>query len=298
MQQQPTLAKSTKSFKTAKDAVLDAMRTQFYIIYRPIYGKEVIGGSSLLTKEKHDQVLESLLPHNSTIKKDQFTKNANIRYSLNTNVKNDNLFKKVREKDTGEVSFKKVIYFGRIFDIIHDVHLTLAHASYSRTHKLMIDKTRWGLPETAIKLYISLCPDCLSTTKVPVGESLNPLKMIISNTIGVRAQKDLIDYRRKECLGYRWILYYVDHHSDFSHVAALKRKTAKQTGRALVRILSIAVISEILQSDNGSEFLGKCIQYVKEVFKTVNIVKGKPHNPNEQGSVERGNADFKKALQK
>ncbi len=109
---------------------------------------------------------------------------------------------------------------------------------------------------------------------MPVGEGLNPLKMIISNTIGVRAQMDLIDYRRKECLGYRWILRYVDHHSGFSHVAALKNKTAKQTGRALGRIMSTAVIPEILQSDNGSEFLGKCIQYVKEFFKTVNIVKG------------------------
>ncbi len=44
----------------------------------------------------------------------------------------------------------------------------------------------------------------------------------------------------------------MDHHSGFAHVAALKKKTAKQTGRAIVRILSTAVISEILQFDNGS----------------------------------------------
>ncbi len=35
---------------------------------------------------------------------------------------------------------------------------------------------------------------------------------------------------------------------------------------------------------------------MKEFFKTINIIKGRPHRPNEQGSVERGNADFKKAL--
>ncbi len=81
-------------------------------------------------------------------------------------------------------------------------------------------------------------------------------------------------------------------------MAPLKRKTAKQTGRALVRIMATAVIPEVLQFDNGSEFLGRCIHYIKELFKTVNIVKGKPHCPNEQGSVERGNADFKKALHK
>jgi hypothetical protein len=37
-------------------------------------------------------------------------------------------------------------------------------------------------------------------------------------------------------------------------VAPLKRKTAKQTGRALVRIMATAVIPEVLQSDNKREF--------------------------------------------
>jgi hypothetical protein len=97
---------------------------------------------------------------------------------------------------------------------------------------------------------------------------------------------DLIDYRRKECLGYRWILQFVDHHSGFSHVAALKRKTTQQRERALVRFMSTAAIPEILISDNDSEFLDKCIQYVKMFFKTVNIVKGRPRHPNKQGSVE------------
>jgi hypothetical protein len=94
------------------------------------------------------------------------------------------------------------------------------------------------------------------------------------------------------------LLDIVDHHSSFAHVAPLKRKTAKQTGRALVHILSLACIPKILQSDNGGEFLGKCIYYVKEFFQTINIIKGKPHRPNEQGSVEKGNADIKKALLK
>ncbi len=47
-----------------------------------------------------------------------------------------------------------------------------------------------------------------------------------------------------------------------------------------------------------SEFLGKCIYSVKEFFQSINIIKGKPRRPNEQGRVERGNADLKKALLK
>lgn len=41
-----------------------------------------------------------------------------------------------------------------------------------------------------------------------------------------------------------------------------------------------AVIPEILQSDNDSELLGKCIYLIKEYFKVVYIVKGKPRRPN------------------
>ena len=98
------LSQSTTSLKTAKDAVVDAMRSQFYKIYGPQYEQAVVGGSSLPTKAKYDQVVQSLRLHSTTVKKDQFMKNANTRYSLKTNVKDDNLFRKVRDKASGEVS--------------------------------------------------------------------------------------------------------------------------------------------------------------------------------------------------
>jgi hypothetical protein len=43
--------------------------------------------------------------------------------------------------------------------------------------------------------------------------------------------------------------------------------------RAIVKILSTAVILDILQSDNGGEFAGKCIAYLKQYFKKINIEK-------------------------
>jgi hypothetical protein len=102
--------------------------------------------------------------------------------------------------------------------------------------------------------------------------------------------------RRKPDKGYRWILCYVYHHSGFAHVACLKRKTSLLVGRALIKIMSTAVILQALESDNGEEFLGKCQAYVKEHFKTTSIVKGRPRRPRAQCSVERGNAPFKKVL--
>jgi hypothetical protein len=86
----------------------------------------------------------------------------------------------------------------------------------------------WGLPDAAIKIYLSLCPECVSTTILLVGESLNPLKMMISNTIGVRAQMYLIDSRRRPSLGYRWISIM------FILIKILKRKTQMSIAKILM----------------------------------------------------------------
>jgi hypothetical protein len=60
--------------------------------------------------------------------------------------------------------------------------------------------------ETAIKIYRDLCPECLKSSRPSKAEEMVPLKMMISETIGSRAQMDLIDYRRKEENGFKWIL--------------------------------------------------------------------------------------------
>ncbi len=80
-------------------------------------------------------------------------------------------------------------------------------------------------------------------------------------------------------------------------MACLKNEKAATVGRAVVKILSVAVVPDILQSDNGGEFLGQCISYIKKYFPTVYIVKGRARKPSTQGSVERGNNPFKIALE-
>jgi hypothetical protein len=81
-------------------------------------------------------------------------------------------------------------------------------------------------------------------------------------------------------------------------VAPLKDKSSRSVGNTLIRILSTAVLPEILQSENGKEFLGYCIKMIKEEFHTIKVVKGRVYHPASQGSVERGNATFKEALDK
>jgi hypothetical protein len=80
-------------------------------------------------------------------------------------VKDDNLFRKVRGKDTGEVSLKKVILYERIFDIMHEVHLSLGHAGYSRTHKLQIDKSCGDYLRQLLRFTLACVPNVLVQPK-------------------------------------------------------------------------------------------------------------------------------------
>ncbi len=192
---------------------------------------------------------------------------------------------------------RKVAYLEKVFDVIHRVHIGLVHSRDVWVHKLSIDKTWWGVTETAIRFYRDLCPECLKSGRPSKAEEMVPLKMMISETIGSRAQMDLIDYRWREENGFKWILRDVNHLMGFAHVVCLKNKKAATVGRAMVKILSVAVLLDILQSDNGGEFLGQCITYIKKYFPTINIVKGRARKPSTQGSVERGNGPFKIALE-
>ena len=65
-----------------------------------------------------------------------------------------------------------------------------------------------------------------------------------------------------------------------------------------MKIMSTVVVLEILQSDNGAEFLGTCIKLINKHFPEVHVVKGRSHHPQSQGGIEHGNAPFKEALQK
>jgi hypothetical protein len=75
-------------------------------------------------------------------------KNTNTRFSLGTNLKDNNLFRKVldmKKKDSTEphgVTLKNVVWYEKIFDVIHDAHLSLSHTTDSRTLKILIDK-KW-----------------------------------------------------------------------------------------------------------------------------------------------------------
>jgi hypothetical protein len=76
----------------------------------------------------------------------------------------------------------------------------------------------------------------------------------------------------------------------------LKNKRAETVGEEMLYILSMAVISEVLKSDNGGEFLGECIRMTRKHFGKIKIVNDKARKPSTKSSVERGNAPLTRSL--
>jgi hypothetical protein len=75
--------------------------------------------------------------------------------------------------------------------------------------------------------------------------------MILSKSAGARLQMDLVTMPVYN--DHNYILRVVDHLSKFGYVAALKQRTAKEVGDALLKILSSSIMPKILQSNNGGE---------------------------------------------
>ena len=162
--------------------------------------------------------------------------------------------------------------------------------------KKLIDKEYYKIPKTAIDIFLRNCPGCLVKKRTSVKAKRNPFKMITTERVGERSQIDLIDFQRTPMHGYKWILRYIDVLSGFGVIKCLQNKQSDTVGRALIEIFCSHVIPTILQSDNGSEFICNCVNYVKKFLPTIHLIKGRPRHPQSQGAVERGNGTFKQRL--
>jgi len=84
----------------------------------------------------------------------------------------------------------------------------------------------------------------------------SPLKMIFSPTISDHAQDDLGEMSSCEMEdGCTWIVHYQDHHSGKCEIGATKEKTAAQKAPIVNKSMSSMLVPNVLQSDNGGEFL-------------------------------------------
>ena len=156
----------------------------------------------------------------------------------------------------------RVAIYEDLFDVIRDVHVGMGHARTARNILQGLKNSWFGITAADVQLVIDLCPTCIGNTS-RIKSSQTPLKMLFSPTIGHRAQVDLIDMSSNETEdGFKWIVRYRDHHSGKCDVGATKGKTAAEIAPVVIRIMASTLIPNILQSDNGGEFLGETVAMV------------------------------------
>lgn len=88
-------------------------------------------------------------------------------------------------------------------------------------------------------------------------------------------------------------MHYQDHATKFCQLRPLKSKSAKEVAEELTKIFFIWGAPQLLQSDNGKEFVANVIDEVVAVWPYCKILHGRPRHPQSQGSVERANGDVK-----
>ena len=82
-----------------------------------------------------------------------------------------------------------------------------------------------------------------------------------------------------------------DHFSKFHMLFGMKDKEAPSVAYNIHHWIAVLGIFEILQSDNGTEFKGTCLELMRRYG--VKVINGRPRTPRTQGLVEQANGTVK-----
>ena len=182
-----------------------------------------------------------------------------------------------------------------LWDILDNAHTELSHAGRDRMNAHCIEHMFY-IHREVTALYVRLCH---TYQAIKGRKSTQKIihKPIIPADVGVRGQADLVDLQLSPDAGYKFILNYQDCFSKFVVLRPLRSKTADEVAQCLVHIFCEHGPPHILHTDNGAEFSNKTLLAIlHRLWSSTRIVHGRPRHPEDQGSVERANADFKNLL--
>lgn len=152
-----------------------------------------------------------------------------------------------------------------------------------------------------IRDYLKKCPTCKVNNPMPATVPPPP-KPIRTYRPHSRLQIDLIDMaprKRSFMLNNKWNFRYIVSvqccFSKFCWLFPIQNKSADEIYAVLYVLFQKEGCPDILQSDNGSEFIAGIITKVCNDFG-VRIVHGRPHHPQSQGQIENQNKVIKRHL--
>ena len=204
-------------------------------------------------------------------------------------------------KNNDDDIFPYYVHVGEIYDIIKVAHQNSFHGGRVKTMQ-GVRQQAINIKYSHVKAFITLCKTCQEVKRRQGAKNETKGKSIRTSEFGIRGQVDLVnvkDLRAKnsEEEDYRYILNYQDNFSKFCILRGLMNKKPLSIIEALKEIFTTFGPPQILQTDNGKEFVNKDVKHYLEMFN-IKHVRGAPYHPQSQGSVERANGHVKNMLRK
>ena len=209
-------------------ALLERHKSAFY---QKLSAAKKTGHMSRAEQERVINVLEAWDNGSGNRQKSDY--NLAVVYTVRPNVARDMaLCRKLKDGSPGA----PVALTENVHSIIMQYHLVdNGHAKSARAQAKAICQEYYGVTQREVQQFIDLCPTCLASVN-KIKAKQQPLKMILSPTIGKRLQIDLIDMRScpDPVTGDKWILVVSDHHSGYGECDAMQSKTATETGPKVI----------------------------------------------------------------
>lgn len=180
-----------------------------------------------------------------------------------------------------------------IFDTIVHEHCAIQHQGTNKTW-YEVARRYHGIPKSAVDWVLQRCMLCHMHC---AGPRPAPWQPIVSHRVMERVQMDLIDMREQPDGKYCWILHVKDHYSRFCMLYPLRRRSGTAVVRHLMEWIAILGPPQILQTDNGREFVNEAIQHVATEHGIL-IRRGQTGRPRSQGLVERANGHVRRMIAK
>jgi hypothetical protein len=191
---------------------------------------------------------------------------------------------------------KKVPRMSEVLDILTTRHDEAGHPGSYGTYTKIAEEF-FGIPRILCEAFLKRCLQCL-TKQAAVAAKKLPLRAIRSGGCFQRAGIDLFDMQNTPGgpnKDHRYVFHFVDHFTKFSILRALKDKSMDSIYNELHDIFMNFGPPDILQSDNGAEFVNSRVKDLCAKYN-VKFIQGRAYHPQTNGLVEKANQFAKKKL--
>ncbi|XP_044261307.1 KRAB-A domain-containing protein 2-like isoform X2 [Tribolium madens] len=186
----------------------------------------------------------------------------------------------------------KIVPYEKFYEKLVETHISNGHGGRDKMLKLL--KPKYSIPRPAVEIFVKCCTTCSEKKQQPKKGIL--VKPILPIGWNHRGQIDLIDFQSTPDGDYKYLLNYQDYLTKFVHLRPLKSKRVEEVASEILKIFLQFGAPQILQSNNGREFVNAVIEQLSSRWHSCKIVNGRPRHPQFQGSVERSNQDVENML--